>query len=119
VSSSHEVLVVERSRLRHDRWRFGRGDEPHSAWGLIERNEIGGIVVAKQQEQIADWRDDSVTALCLVARHPDEPRIEYDLSWRPAEGPLYKTDAIARESAPEHRETLGERASRLRRGSQT
>ena len=119
VSSSHEVLIVERSRLRDDRWRFGRGDEPHSAWGLIERNDIGGMVVAKQQEQIADWRDDSVTALCLVSRHPHEPRIEYDLSWRPAEGPLYKTDAITRESAPEHRETLGERASRLRRGSQT
>ena len=119
VSSSHEVLVVERSRLRDNRWRFGRGDEPHSAWGLIERNEIGGIVVAKLQEQIADWRDDSVTALCLVSRHPDEPRMEYDLSWRPAESPLYKTNAIARESAPEHRETLDERASRLRGGSQT
>jgi hypothetical protein len=119
VSSSPEVLVVERSQLRDDRWRFGRGDEPHSARGLIERNEIGGIAVVKQQEQVVAWRDDSVTALCLVSRHPDEPRIEYDLSWRAAEGPLYKTDAIARESAPEHRETLGERASRLRRGSQT
>lgn len=76
VSSSHEVLVVERSQLRDHRWRFGRGDEPHSVWGLIERNETGGIVTAKRQEQIADWRDDSVTALCLISRHPDEPRIE-------------------------------------------
>ncbi len=115
VADVHAVLVVERSQVRDDLWRFGRADEPHSIWGRIERNKAGGVEVVKAQGEAFPWRDDSVTALCLVAGHSDVPRLEYDLTWRPVEGPLYQRDRMARVVAYEHHETLGERAERLRR----
>ena len=59
---------------------------------------------------------DAVTASSEVGRCF---QVEYDLSWRPIEGSLYKSGTIAREIAPEHRETLDERASRLREGWQS
>lgn len=109
------LLVVERSQTREGRWRFGRADEPHSEWGLIERNDSGGVEITHPQGVAAIWRDDRATALCLAATRPDEWRIVYDLSWRPVEEPIGRPmpPAIAR-PASKHRETLGERAARLR-----
>ena len=92
----------------------GRADEPRSAWGLIERNAIGGVEVVRQQADSRPWRDDGVTALCLVSRSPLDDRIEYDVSWRPVDEPLYHRELVLREASVEHRETLGERATRLK-----
>jgi hypothetical protein len=115
VADAHTVLVIERSQVRDDLWRFGRAVDPYSSWGLIERNKAGGVEVVKAQGEALPWRDDTVTALCLVARRPDEPRLEYDLSWGPVEAPLYRVDLVARAAVPERHETLGQRAERLRR----
>lgn len=114
MAGQHDVLVVEKSQVHQGLWRFGRADEPSSTWGLIERNEIGGVEVKRPQGETNPWRHDRTTALCLVAKQPDEPRIEYDLSWQPVEGSMYRPEPVAREIAPKHRETLGERAERLR-----
>ncbi len=115
MAGQHDILVVEKSQVHQGLWRFGRADEPLSIWGLIERNEIGGVEVKRPQAETNPWRDDGTTALCLVAREPDESRIEYDLSWRPIEGPLYRPEAVTSGRVLEHRETLGERAERLRK----
>lgn len=109
-----DLLVVEMSQLHEGRWRFGRHDEPHSAWGLIERNEIGGVVITRRQADRQPWRDDGVTALCLVASRPNEHRIEYDLSWKPVDSPLYRERNVTRKVLPTRGESLGERAKRFR-----
>jgi hypothetical protein len=114
MDNPRDVLVVERSQRCSGLWRFGRADEPHALWGLIERNDIGGIEVVKAQGHVERWRDDRATALCLVATRPDDARIEYDLSWRPTEGPLYASEAVVRTPVVVHHETLGERAARQR-----
>lgn len=115
VPDLHDLLVIEKSQVRDDLWRFGRADEPHSIWGLIERSDVGGVAIAKPQGEATLWRDDGVTALCLVATRPNERTIEYDLSWRSLEGPLYRRAPAVATTAPHQRETLGERAKRLRR----
>jgi hypothetical protein len=117
VSERSAFLVVEKSEVRDGLWRFGRASEPRSAWGLIERNDVGGLAATRLQLSVDTWRDDHVTALCLVASHPDWPRIEHDLSWRPVDQPLYRPRPSERATvvASSRRETLGERAERLRR----
>ena len=112
-----DVLVIERSQIHDGLWRFGRADESPSIWGLMERNEVGGVDVKRPQGETIPWRDDRATALCLVARQPEEPRIEYDQSWRPTPPIPSRSQPRIPTRAEEHRMTLGEQAEAHRRRS--
>lgn len=117
MSPDMTVLVIEKSQVHDGLWRFGRADESPAMWGLIERNQIGGVEVKRPQSETSPWSDDRATALCLVARQPDEPRIEYDLTWRPTPPIPPRTQPRNPARAEEHRMTLSERAEAQRRRS--
>ena len=74
MAGQHDVLVVEKSQVHDGLWRFGRADELPSTWGLIERNEVGGVEVKRSQGKTTPWRDDRATALCLVRGGSGRPR---------------------------------------------